>query len=290
MLAKQIRPFAPDKHPWLRALLSAYAEWTRQANGFGEEKDDQYDGQPDGWNEVYFDLVAKCVNGLSDDALNQSLQNLFAGLPDESFCDCLPLYLKSADQAFFETNSLSTEQLLQIRTFLINQLCRTRVFSWNKDREEASVEMHLAPALATLCFNDYNSYVSSTCYLPASFIPRTDPFLPLLEEFVRECRSPFLTVMYLNFMEVAPRAEQLPFIVGCTEKWLERFPESNRFWIEMAFGGRIGSVLITIFQGSPEAFEADGMRSRVDKILAQLVGLGVGQAHEMEGLLYRDQR
>jgi hypothetical protein len=96
--------------------------------------------------------------------------------------------------------------------------------------------------------------------------------------------------MYLNFIEVAPRAEQLAFIVGCTEKWLERFPKSNPFWIEMGFGGRVGSVLITIFQASPKAFGAEGIRSRIDKILALLVGLGVSQAHEMEMLLYQSQR
>ena len=287
---KQVRPFDPGKQLWLRALLNAYAEWTRQANGFGEEKEDQYDGQPDGWNEVYFDLAAKCVFGLSEDALNQSLQDLFGGLPDESFCDCLPLYLKSADKAFFENNSLSVEQLLQIRAFLMNQLRGTRVFGWNKDRDEASAEMHLAHALGTLCFNDHYGFYPSKCYLPPSFILRTDPFLPLLENFVGQYRSPFLATMYVNFMEVAPRAEQLPFIVGCTEKWLERFPESNRFWIEMGFGGRICSILITIFQASPEALGAEGMRSRIDKILTQLVGLGVGQAHEMEMLLYQSQR
>jgi hypothetical protein len=285
---KQIRPFDPGEGSWLRVLLSAYAEWTRQANGFGEEKEDQYDGQPDGWNEVYFDLAAKCASGLSGESLNQSLQYLFEGLPDESFCDCLPLYLKSADQAFFENNSLSVEQLLQIRTLLIKQLYGTRVFGWNKDREEASVEMHLANTLATICFNDHGGLFPSKCYLPPSFIPRTDPFLPLLKEFVGVCRSPFLAVMYVNFMEVAPRAEQLPFIVGCTEKWLERFPDSNQFWVEWDFGRRLSAAMITIFHASPEAFEADEIRSRIDKILMQLVGLGVGEAHEMEKLLYQN--
>jgi hypothetical protein len=91
-------------------------------------------------------------------------------------------------------------------------------------------------------------------------------------------------------MEVAPRAEQLPFIVGCTEKWLERFPDSNQFWIEWDFGGRLSSVLITIFRASPDVFEANGMRSRIDKVLTQLVCLGVGQAHEIENLLYQRQR
>jgi hypothetical protein len=32
------------------------------------------------------------------------------------------------------------------------------------------------------------------------------------------------------------------------------------------------------------------MRSRTDNVLAQLVGLGVGQAHEMEKLLYQNER
>ena len=287
---KQARSiFEPDTRPWLRAVVSAYAEWTRQANGFGQEKEAQYDGQPDGWNEVYFELAAKCVVGLSADVLDQDLQGLFAGLPDESFCDCQPIFLRSADEAFFDKNLLSTEQMIQIRTFLIHQLSGTRVFGWNKDRDEASAEMHLARALGPLCFNDHNSVIPSKCYLPPSFIPRSDPFLPLLENFVGEFRSPFLAAMYLNFMEVAPRAEQLPFIIGCVERWLERFPDSNRFWIEMNFGGRIGSLLITVFHASPEAFERAELRSRIDKILTQLVGLGVGQAHELERLMYQQQ-
>jgi hypothetical protein len=287
---QQIRPFDPVKHPWLGGLLSAYAEWTRVANGWGEEKGEQYDGQPDKWNDLYFDLCAQFVSGLSEEDLQQSLQGLFGELPDESFCDCLPLYLKSADQSFFERSSISDKQLLQIRTFLIKQLSGTRVFGWNKDREEASAEMHLAHALGTLCFNDHYGFSPSKCYLPPAFIPRADPFLPILENFVGEYRSPFLASMYLNFIEVAPRAEQLFFIVGCTEKWLERFPENNQFWIEWDFGRRLSAVMITIFQESPEAFEVGRIRTRIDKILARLVGLGVGQAHEMEKLLYQTRQ
>jgi hypothetical protein len=284
---KQTRSiYEADMRPWLRAVVSTYAEWTRQANGFGQEKDAQYDGQPDGWNEVYYELAAKYVIGLNADALDQDLQGLFSGLPDESFCDCLPIFLRSADQAFFEKNLLTTEQMLQIRTLLIHQLSGTRVFGWNKDRDEARAELHLAHALGPICFNDYNSIGPSKCYLPPSFIPRADPFLPLLENFVAEFRSPFLATMYVNFMEASPRAEQLTFIIGCVEKWLERFPDSNRFWIEMSFGGRISSLLITLFHASPEAFEPTELRSRVDMMLTQLVGLGVGQAHEMEKLLY----
>ena len=288
---KHTRPiFDLESQPWLVTVVTAYAEWTREANGFGAEKEERFDNRPRDWNEVYFELAAKCVSRISTDALNKSLLELFAGLPDESFCECLQPFLLSADVAFFEKKALSVAELIQIRAFLINQLYGTRVFGWNKDRDEASVEMHLAPALATLCFNNYNSLTGSKCYLPASFVPGVDDFLPLLEEFVGQCRSPFLALMYLNFMEVAPRAEELPFVAGCTEKWLERFPESNRFWDEWEVGRRISSVFIAIFQASPQAFEQRDMRSRIDKILGQLVELGVAQAHEMEKLLYHGQR
>ena len=285
---KQARPiFNPNSEPWLSALVFAYREWTLQANGFGEEKAEQYDGQPDEWNDVYFELAAKCVSGLNEDTLSESLQNLFAGLPDESFCDILPLFLRSADQAFFETNLVSIEQLLRIRAFLVAQLSETKAFGRNRDRDEARAETHLARALGPICFNDFNSPFPSKCYLPISFIPRADPFLPLLEAFVGEYRSPFLATMYLNFIEVAPRAEQLSFILGCAEKWLERFPASNRFWIEMEFGGRVAAILIAIFQASPEAFKSERIRHRADDLLGRLVGLGVGQAHELEKLLYQ---
>jgi hypothetical protein len=57
----------------------------------------------------------------------------------------------------------------------------------------------------------------------------------------------------------------------------------------MSFGGRISSLLVTLFHASPVAFEPAELRSRVDKVLSQLVGPGVGQAPEMEKLLYQAQ-
>jgi hypothetical protein len=285
---KQARPiFDPEARPWLRAVVSAYAEWTRQANGSGQEKGARYDGQPDDWNDVYFELAAECAGGLSTDGLERDLDRLFAELPDESFCDCLPSYLRSADQAFFAKKSLSIAQLIQIRTFFIHQLSATEVFGRNKDRDEARAEMHLARALAPLCFNVHSSLSPSRCYLPPALIPRADPFLPLLANLVTHFRSPFLATMYLNLIEVAPRAEQLPFITECVERWLERFPDSNRFWIEMSFGGRLCSSLIVVFHASPEAFYPSEVRSRIDNILAHLINLGVGQAHELERLMYQ---
>jgi hypothetical protein len=136
--------------------------------------------------------------------------------------------------------------------------------------------------LATLCFNNYNPFQPSKCYVPSSLIAGIDPFLPLLERFIEIWRSPFMTLMYLNLFEVAPRKEQLAFVVGCTEKWLERFPQDHRFWIEWSIGRRLAVVLKKIFEDSPSALAEDVIRKRIDSVVSRLIGLGVPEAHELE--------
>lgn len=276
----------PENAPWLRTVFDVYREWTREANGLGEEKEAQFDNRADTWNDTYFDLAARCLGGMSDVEIEKVLADLFTGLPDESFLDCVAPFLRNADVVYFDRHQISVTQLVLIRRFVIKQLSETRLFGWNKDRDESSIAMHLAPVLATICFNDYNGITGSKCYLPAGLIPMADEVLPLLQEFVAQFRSPFFAFQCLNFMEVAPRAQELLFVLGCTEYWLERFPDNNQFWIEWRVGIRIASVLIGIFKVSPQAFEPTNTRSRVDTILGRLVELGVAQAHELEKLLY----
>jgi hypothetical protein len=266
-------------------IIAHYSEWTRDANGAGLDKEDRSDKSPREWNEVYFELEARCVAGQSAEKLESTLDRLFSGLPDESLCACLHAFLYSIDVAFFERRSLTSAQAVQIRSDLMRRLRETMLFGRNKDRDELSVEMPLASALATLCFNDQGGLTPSKCYLPAAFIERADPFLPSLEDFLRGCTSPFVAIMYLNFMEVAPRAEHASFVATCAGIWLDRFPESDQFWIEWEFGRRICSVLISIFQDSPEAF-SDSIMPEIERVLSKLVSLGAPHAYELEQLMY----
>ena len=113
-----------------------------------------------------------------------------------------------------------------------------------------------APRCTSHTLSDQSVSTTTTASVRPSGICRclyseADPFLPLLENFVGEFRSPFLTEMYLNFMEVTPRAEELPFI-GCVERWLEHFPDSNRFWIEMNFGEESALFSLRSFTPCPK--------------------------------------
>jgi hypothetical protein len=273
---------------WLTDMVEAYLPWTQQANGHGGDKKGRFERGPSEWNAVYFEAAARCMRYMEEGAFEQRLRDFFSGLPDEPLMDTVTPFLRSADVGYLDFQTLSIDQLTRIRAFVIEQLQLTRMFSWNKDREETSVTSDIAPAFAALCFNIYNGgFAPTKCFVPPNLIPDTDPFLQLLEDFVVVCRSPFVTLLYLNFFEVAPHEKQISCVLGCSEKWLERFPESNQFWVEWGVGRRISAVLIAILNETPEAFDEERVRPRVDRLLGRLVGLGVNEAHEMERLLYR---
>jgi hypothetical protein len=279
--------FDPSAYTWPSEIVANYRAWTRDANGAGLEDDDRREHAPREWNEVYFELEARCLVGQSAAELAGTLNSLFSGLSDESYCTCLSALLFSVDRAYFEWGTLTASQAVQVRRYVMERLQQTSLFGWNKDRDELSVEMHLGPALATLCFN-VEGFRQSKCYLPPSYIERADVFLPSLEAFVRGCTSPYLALRYLNFMEVAPRAEQVRFVAACAGAWLDRFPDSDRFWIEWEFGQRICSVLVTIFQDAPETF-SEAIMPEIERVLSKLVSLGAPHAYELEELLYYGQ-
>jgi hypothetical protein len=274
--------------PWLGDMVEAYLPWTQQANGYGGDKKERFERGPSEWNAVYFEAAARCMKDLGEEAFEQRLRNFFSELPDEPLMDTVTPFIRSADVGYLDFRSLSAQQLVRVRSFVIAQLQTTRMFSWNKDLDETSVTSDIAPVFAAICFNIHNGgFAPSKCFVPPNLIPDTDPFLPLLEDFITICKSPFLTFHYLNFFEVAPHEKQLPCMLGCAEKWLEQFPQNDQFWIEWGVGKRISAILIVILKNSPNAFTTEELRSRIDHLLSNLVGLGVNEAHEMEQLLYK---
>lgn len=52
----------------------------------------------------------------------------------------------NVDRAYFERDALTAAQAKQIRANLIKRIQATKLYGWNKDRDELSVTMYLAPA------------------------------------------------------------------------------------------------------------------------------------------------
>src|SRR5438067_581299 len=53
------------KRPWLRDVVKAYSAWTAIANGAELDANDDPDRTPHEWNNAFFNLLARCLPGLT---------------------------------------------------------------------------------------------------------------------------------------------------------------------------------------------------------------------------------
>jgi len=135
--------------PWLRDLVDYYRDWTIVANGAGIDKDEQIEGEPDSWNEVYFKLAARCLSGLSLDQAGTLMMTYFDQLPDESLFDNLKIFLGESDELFFNRNSISSDMAVSIRTLAANLLRFTRGWRRLQHDRTLSSPMNISGVLST---------------------------------------------------------------------------------------------------------------------------------------------
>jgi len=275
-----------DKCPWLRNVASAYMSWTIEANGgdFGD-KEEAAD-TPSEWNGVFFALTARCTVGLTSPQVAEFVTAPIAALPDQNFFDVLANFLRSFDGVYFESGNVDASVAIAVRSALADRM----IESWGWERlngtKETSIERHIAPAIATLFFNDYNFASSTKSYLFEIGVEQIGPFLPVLARLVHSGPSPFVALVLLNLLEVAPRAEHLGLLVQAGKTWLTTYPDFRLFWIDHGFGKRWCGIVERFHAIDSVAIDTDAtIRVDLDSIVAELVGLGVSEASRLEELL-----
>src|SRR3954449_597091 len=78
----------------------------------------------------------------------------------------------------------------------------------------------------------YMSGGAPKCYLLEQAISRLDGFLPVLQRLVESGPSLFVALANLNLLEVAPRSDQLPYMVTAVAAWLARYADDRTFWVD----------------------------------------------------------
>jgi len=143
--------------------------------------------------------------------------------------------------------------------------------------------MQIGPAIAVLFFNDHMYGQGSKCYLLEKGVERVDPFLPVLSKLVSNGPSPFVALVLLNLLEVAPRAEQVDVLVEAGRIWIEAYPDFRQLWIDYGLGRRWCLVMDAIRARSPSSFSNSApLRPAIDNLVASLVALGVPEATRLE--------
>ena len=277
--------FDINTRPWLRDLVDYYRHWTIVANGAGIDKDEQIEGEPDSWNEIYFKLAACCLSGLSPEQAGSVMPTYFDQLPDESLFDNLKIFLGECDELFFNRKSISSDMAVSIRALAANLLRFTGGWRRLQHDRTLSSPRNISAVVSKFYFNtDGGGLVPSTCYLLPVAIPRMTPFLAVFEDLALDCRCPLIGLVALNLIEVAPSAAHLGFLTSLGSAWIETYQNSVQFWTEYQFGKRLCTLVETILsEAEPQSAKADF--EALDRLLGHLVRLGIAEARRAEDVL-----
>lgn len=274
------------KRPWLRDVANAYMSWTIEANGGDHGDGEETDDTPSEWNDVFFALTARCTVGLSKEQVADLVTTPIAALPDQNFFDVLADFLRSFDEVYFEGGKMDASIAVAVRSALADRMMESRGWKRIRSTRETSIERHIAPAIATLFFNSYNFMSNTKSYLFEKGVERMAPFLPVLDRLILSGPSPFVALVLLNLLEVAPRAEHIGLLVLSGRTWVATYPDFRSFWIDHGIGKRWCGIVERIHALNSGAVDADGaIRAEVERIVAELVALGIPEANRLEELL-----
>ena len=271
---------------WLGEVAKAYMPWTIAANGAGMNDGDEVDLPPSEWNDTFFAVVARCVIGLTSAGVNNLVVKHILTLPDRNFYDVLVDFLRCIDSVYFEGGDISTQVAVDIRATFADHMLITRGWAGLSRSRDLSIEMHIGPAIAVLFFNDHHFGQGSKCYLFEKGAERTGPFLPVLSKLVHAGPSPFVALVLLNLLEVAPRAELLGVLTTAGTTWLDAYPDFRQLWVDHGVGRRWCLIVDAIRARSPESISHSSLcRQVIDDVIAALVALGVPEASRLEEAL-----
>lgn len=269
--------------PWLNDIVSNYMPWTIFANGRELDKGEETDHAPSEWNDTFFSAVARCVIGRTTDEVIDFAVRHIAELPDRHFYDVLVSFLRNLDMIFFGSEKIPTQVLLDIREEFASRMLTTRGWARLARSKDLSIEMHIAPAIAVMFFNDYYFGQGSKCYLFESGAERVISFAPLLSKLLQAGPSPFVAIVFLNLLEVAPRDEHLEVLVLAGSSWVEAYPDFRQLWIDHGVGRRWCLLIDAIRLRNPTSLSHNvPLRKTIDTLVAAMIALGVPEASRLE--------
>lgn len=281
---RQVRGLSDEAvRSWLGEVVKPYMLWTTVANGANLDDRDETNRPPSEWNDTFFAVVARCVVGLSSPEVIELVVRHIVALPDQNFYDVLVNFLRSFDAVYFQGDNIPTQVAVDIRSALADHMLATRGWERLSRSRDLSIEMHIGPAIAVLFFNDHMYGQGSKCYLFEKGVDRVGPFLPVLGRLVSKGPSPFVALVLLNLLEVAPRAEHLGVLVEAGSAWIEAYPDFRQLWIDHGVGRRWCLLMEAIRACSSTSFSNSAqLRPAIDSLVASLIALGVPEATRLE--------
>ena len=270
-----------DTVPWRRDVIDAYAAWTARMNGHGLPVDIEIDRDPHDWNLHYFALFAERLIDESDSAFDCDM-TLVAELPDEPFGDVAQTIMHAADALYFNDPQRSADRPVAVRARLVARVTTLNRWTHAGHPASARIDMESGGIIAKMLLNTHDPFNGTHSYLPVALFDRVDPMLDVMRPILAGGPTTFVALCTMNLLLVAPRARHLDFLLEAAEAWFGR-TQGAGLWISTGIGRKVVQWFKTAtIEDASLLAPTHPSRTRIDRVLGQLVGVGVAEAHDLE--------
>lgn len=266
---------------WRQDVVEAYSAWTARMNGHGLPADIEIDLDPQDWNLHYFALFAERLLDEPDPAFDTDMM-LVTGLPDEPFGDVAQTIMHAVDALYFNDPQRAAPRPAAVRDRLVARVTTLNRWGHAGDPGSARIDMESGGIIAKMLLNTHDPFNGTHSYLPIVLFDRVDPMLDVMRPLLPGGPTTFIALCTMNLLLVAPRPRHLDFLLEATEAWVGR-TQGAGLWINTGIGRKVVQWFEAATTEEPALLApAHPSRVRIDRVLGQLVGVGVAEAHDLE--------
>jgi hypothetical protein len=219
------------------AVLKANHDWLIDANGHGDEDDDDTDLERT-WTRALFECAATCAKTWTDNERNTLVFDVLDQFADEAFIDTAAAFLLKSDLNHIEGDSADTQYLVDLRARLLVRLKTTTPWKRHCRSPRGGLEIHLNELILAFFCKFASGFGHATSYTKGLKDEQIIPFLPVLTEIaVASARCPSIARLFLDVLELIDPQKAEPFLLSAAISWSSC--GDQRFWNELGIGQRV---------------------------------------------------
>lgn len=266
---------------WRQEVVSAYADWTARMNGLGLSVDIEIDRDPHDWNLHYYALFAERLLDGTAASFDIDLK-LVTDLPDGPFGEVAQTVMHAADALYFNDPQRPASRPADLRAKLVERVITLKRWEYAGDPASSRIDMESGGIIAKMLLNTHDPFNGTHSYLPPALFDRVDPLLPTMRPLLPGGPTAFVALCTMKLLLVAPRARHLDFLLEAVETWFRRTPASD-LWINLGIGRNVVQWFEAAIVDEPGLLgPAHYARDRIDRVLGNLIRVGIAEAHELE--------
>lgn len=237
---------------WLRTLaqstdagaippvLKANHDWLIDANGRGDEDDDDTDLERT-WTRALFECAAICAKTWTDNERNTLVFDVLDQFSDEAFIDTAAAFLLKSDLNHIEGDAADTQYLVALRARLWARLKTTTPWKRHCRSPRGGLEIHLNDLISAFFCKLASGLGHATSYTRGLTDKQIIPLLPVLTEIAAACATcPSIARLFLDVLELIDPQKAEPFLLSAAISWSSR--GDQRFWNELGIGQRVSAL------------------------------------------------